>query len=71
MSVGMYANLQGFLREKSTGPVPDCKARGLATFSIDIFNTVSPLVKPLLVKIALIRVKTLKVRRPTSWSMVF
>ena len=56
MSVGMYANLQGFLREKNTGPVPDCKARGLATFSIDIFNTVSPLVKPLLVKIALIRV---------------
>ena len=57
--------------KKNTGPVPDCKARGLATFSIDIFNTVSTLVKPLLVKIALIRVKTLNVRRPTFWFMLF
>ena len=42
--------------EKNVGLVPDCRARGPAAFSIDIFNTVSPLVKPLLVKNALIRV---------------
>ena len=57
--------------ERNTGPMPDCKVRGQATFSIDIFNTVSPLVKPLLVKIALIRVQILKVRRPTFWFMLF